>query len=184
MPFELFEEWYNQTSQEPTSVALATATSDGSPSVRMVLLKGFSEKGFIFYGNISSRKAQHLTQNPKAALCFYWDEKRQVRVEGKVLEVPAKIADEYFASRSRESQLSAWASKQSQTLKSEQEFTDAIALMEKKFHNQPIWRPPFWAGWLLEPVLMEFWERGTHRRHKRIVYEKIRGKWQKRMLYP
>ena len=184
-PFKLFKEWYEATTQDPTPVALATATAKGVPAVRMVLLKGFGPKGFIFYGNEASRKAEHLSQNPKAALCFYWDDSRQVRVEGGVQPLGANIADAYFNSRSRQSQLSAWASKQSQTLGRPEDFTTALKQVEQKFADtNPIPRPPFWNGWLLEPVLMEFWQQQPHRRHLRTVYEKKGSEWQSRMLYP
>ncbi len=186
-PFKLFAKWRDEAA-DPDSVALATVGVGGAPSVRMVLLRGFSRDGFIFYGADSGRKSVHLSKNPNAALCFYWRsesaESRQVRAEGIVSKVAAAVADSYFASRPRGSKLSAWASRQSRPMKSGGEFTARLKRAEKRFAGVEIPRPPFWNGWLLAPTLIEFWRRGEFRRHHRVVYKKGRSGWVRSLLYP
>lgn len=183
-PLVLFARWHKQAGDE--AVALATATKTAVPSVRMVLLKGFDERGFVFYGGDTGRKSAQLRENPRAALCFYWrgDEDRQVRVEGEVSAVEAATADAYFATRPRDSRLSAWASKQSQTMGDDEEFAAALKRAEQRFAAEPIPRPQFWNGWRLAPSAIEFWRGGEARRHHRLLYEKRGGGWVARRLYP
>lgn len=189
-PLELFQAWYNEAGKlnlkEPTAMTLATATKDGRPSARIVLLKGMNDKGFYFYTNLTSRKGKELHENPQAALCFYWmDLGRQVRIEGKIEPATDKEADEYFISRSRGSQLGAWASKQSQIM--EQEDALAIRLKEftAEFNGGPIPRPPHWSGFCLLPEVIEFWQEGEYRLHTRIIYQREpHGGWRMGRLYP
>jgi pyridoxamine 5'-phosphate oxidase len=179
IPFELFEKWFNDAinnSQiiEPSAMCLATSTLDNKPSARMVLLKKFDERGFCFYTNLTSRKGQELKNNSSVALCFYWGILgRQVRIEGEVESVSQAEADEYFASRRRESRIGAWASKQSQKMENWQEF-----------ENQEIPRPVFWSGFRVKPQKIEFWEEGDFRIHRRHLYEKTVDGWIVNEIYP
>ena len=190
-PIKIFTNWFNEAKEHPniidhTSMTLATATKSGKPSARMVLLKKYSDKGFIFFTNLTSRKSLELKENPYAALCFYWEPlNKQVRIEGKITRISEKEADLYFISRSRESQISAWASKQSVTLDKYEDFEQRIDKISKDFKNMDIPRPPFWSGFLLQTKTIELWEDQKYRRHKRYLYDKIaNGGWQVRMLYP
>ena len=186
-PFELFAKWHKEAI-DPYPVALATADAAAIPSVRMVLLRGFGEKGFVFYGNDSSRKSAHLRRNPQAALCFYWQSERspprQVRVEGEASRLDAAAADAYFVTRPRGSQLSAWASLQSQPLRGDGELAARLRQIEERFADEEVPRPPFWNGWLLAPRLIEFWQRGEFRLHHRLLYEKRGDGWVYGRLYP
>lgn len=175
-PIDQFEVWLNEAVKnrlrEPNAMYLSTATSEGKPSGRVVLLKGFNEQGFIFYTNFGSRKAQDLEENPHTALTFLWMELyKQVRIEGIVQRVSDEEADRYFASRPRESQIGAWASQQSEPIASrallEQQQRDA----EKRFEGQPVPRPENWGGYLVKPQKAEFWLGRAGRLHDRIVYE-------------
>ena len=166
-------------------VALATADAKGRPSVRMVLLRGADERGFVFFTNYASRKGRELTENPHAALCFHWialDE--QIRIEGTVERLPDDESDAYFASRPRGSQLGAWASKQSDPLTAretlEQEYRDT----ERRFEGQTVPRPPFWGGFRLSPSRIEFWYGRPDRLHDRLVYTKAAAGWTIERLYP
>ncbi len=190
-PFELFAEIFQQAANagipESNSVSLATASPDGRPSVRIVLLKGFDNSGFVFYTNLESRKGRELLANPHAALCFFWQPLgRQIRVEGAVEPVTPAEADAYFASRARGSQIGAWASAQSSELDSRQELLDRVAAIEERFKDADIPRPGHWSGFRLRPLRIEFWTAGEFRLHDRIVYE--RGTpdtpWQVHRLYP
>ncbi len=182
---ELFEKMQKTDVREPAAVTLATATSDGKPSARVVLLKGFDENGFIFYTNLESRKAKELRANPFAALCFYWEPIHyQVRVEGPVERVSEDEADSYFASRARGSQIGAWASKQSSTLKNLEELDSRFKKYEKDFEDKPIPCPPFWSGFRLAPQRIEFWQRRENRLHVRELFTKDRHNWLISTLYP
>lgn len=189
-PFQLFSEWLQDSQKldyhEPGFMALATATQDGIPSIRIVLLKGYDERGFCFYTNLTSRKGKELINNPKAALCFYWDElDRQIRIEGSVERVSEKEADEYFASRSRGSQIGAWASKQSCALEKQSDLPDRVKQITQEFGGMgTIPRPPFWSGFRLKPTAIEFWEKQDFRLHKRTLFSKSPNGWTHTMLYP
>ncbi|MCE3231997.1 MAG: pdxH [Rickettsiaceae bacterium] len=188
-PIALFKEWYDKAIvlnvSEPTAMTLATATSDGIPSARIVLLKAYDERGFCFYTNFNSRKGKELLENPYAALCFYWDELgRQVRIEGKVEKVSEQEADAYFNSRSRGSQLGAWASKQSQPMEDEMDLPNRVKKITEQFSEGVIERPPFWHGFRVIPNKIEFWENKEFRLHRRLVYTKAGNGWKTGILYP
>lgn len=189
-PIQLFSEWFHEAQQSitvnPEAVALATATSQGKPSVRIVLLKKFNEDGFVFYTNLNSRKGQELSDNPYAALCFYWPHiDKQIRVEGKIKPVSENEADDYFASRPRESKIVAWASKQSKPMASLEELNQRYHEYREEFKTEEVPRPPFWSGYRLIPNAIEFWTSGEYRLHKRIAYTKTEeGNWQHQYLYP
>lgn len=189
-PYQLFEQIFRQASAtgmtEPNAMALATADAEGHPSVRMVLMKGFDERGFVFFTNLESRKAGEIVENPHAALCFYWQAiGRQIRIEGRVEPVEPSEADEYFASRARGSQIGAWSSLQSTTLERREDLLERVRLTEERFADATIPRPPFWSGFRVIPHRIEFWSAGEFRLHDRIVYERIDGgEWSTRTLYP
>jgi len=190
-PYQLFAQIFQQAADagivEPNAMALATADADGRPSVRMVLLKGFDEEGFVFYTNLESRKAREITANPHAALCFYWQPiGRQVRVEGRVEPVTDAEADDYFASRARGSQIGAWSSEQSRTLDSREELLSRVRANEERFADAIPPRPPFWSGFRIVPHRIEFWTAGEFRLHDRLVFERQGegGDWSTRTLYP
>jgi pyridoxamine 5'-phosphate oxidase len=166
-------------------VTLATADASGRPSARMVLLRGIDERGFVFHTNYTSRKGAELDANPHAALCFYWptlDE--QIRVEGQVERLPADESDAYFETRPRGSQLGAWASAQSQVLKSRETLEEEYRKTELRFDGQPVPRPPFWGGFRLKPNRIEFWYGRPDRLHDRVVYSRDGGEWRIERLYP
>lgn len=166
-------------------MTLATVDSKGQPSARIVLLKAFDERGFVFYTNLDSRKSREMKQNSKAALCFYWMPlERQVRIEGKVEPVSAAEADAYFATRPRESRIGAWSSKQSSPLDSRDTLVRAVAETTKKFEGQDVPRPEFWSGWRVIPETIEFWQQGESRLHDREVYTRTGGGWTVNRLYP
>ena len=177
-PMELFAQWYGLSLEhnhfEPTSMTLATVDESGMPSARVVLLKQHSPQGFRFFTNYQSLKARELGQNPKAALVFHWEKPfhRQVRIRGLVSQVTAQISDGYFQSRARGSQIGAWASPQSQEIKSREELEQAVAQYEKQFGESPIPRPKHWGGYELTPLSMEFWESGEHRLHDRLRFSR------------
>ena len=189
-PFELFAEWFTQARKselnDPEAVAVATATPDGAPSVRMVLMKDFSPEGFVFYTNGHSRKGGELAANPQAAMLFHWKSlRRQVRIEGLVSEVDPAEADAYFASRPRGSQLGAWASRQSETLDARDTFEARLAKFEAEFADREVPRPPRWSGFRVIPRAVEFWYGAQYRLHERWLHERgADGAWSKRMLYP
>lgn len=171
--------------QEPTAAALATATPRGRPSVRIVLLKGVDERGFVFYTNMKSRKGRQLHANPQAALCFFWDPlMEQVLVEGRVKIVSKQEADQYWGTRPRMSQIGAWASLQSSPMKSPRVLLGRVAFYELKFAGKKIPRPPHWFGYRLVPNRIEFWVRRPFRLHERMLYEKKGQRWAKTLLYP
>ncbi len=190
-PFRLFAEWFAEAKRNepvnPDAMAFATIDASGLPNVRMVLLKGFDTRGFVFYTNLGSVKAQELEGAPKAALTFYWKSlQRQVRARGAVALVSAEEADAYFASRSRMAQIGAWASKQSAPLESRLAFEKAIARFSAKFAIAPVPRPPFWSGYRLMPLEIEFWQERLYRLHDRIVFRRseLTAAWTKTRLYP
>ncbi|HEX6925308.1 MAG TPA: pyridoxamine 5'-phosphate oxidase [Longimicrobiaceae bacterium] len=170
---------------EPTAMALATADAEGRPSVRMVLLKGVDERGFVFYTNLESRKAEELKANPRAALCFHWGPmEAQVRVEGPVSPVSDAEADAYFASRPYGSQIGAWASRQSRPLPDRGELEARIQEFESRYPEGSVPRPPFWSGFRVHPERIEFWSGRPSRLHDRQVYLRIDGGWRVERLYP
>ena len=172
---------------EPTAMTVATVGNGGRPSARTVLLKGLDERGFVFYTNFDSSKGRQLAANPQAALLFHWRlirEGVQVKIEGRVEPVTAAEADAYFSSRPRPSQIGAWASLQSQTLSSREEFERRIDEMEKRFENSPVPRPPQWSGFRVVPEMVEFWYGARYRLHERHRYDRVDGQWSQRMLYP
>jgi pyridoxamine 5'-phosphate oxidase len=188
-PFDLFGRWLDEAiAQEPdvpNAMSLATATADGRPSVRMVLLKGVSEGGFVFYTNAESRKGREIAQNPHGALCFHWKTLgRQVRAEGPMSEVTAAEADAYHATRPRQSQIAAWASAQSRAIAGRAELENKVAEMEKRFTGQPVPRPPFWTGYRLHPRSIEFWFNVANRLHDRLVFERDGSGWRTHRLNP
>lgn len=188
-PIEQFKAWMSDAEKseinDPNAMTLATATPDGVPSARMVLLKGVDDRGFAFYTNLGSAKAAELAANPRAALCFHWKSlRRQVRVTGAVGPVSDTEADAYFASRARVSQLGAWASKQSQILKGRFELEARVAKYTAKFNIGAVPRPPFWSGFCLSPDKIEFWEDRPFRLHMRFVYSRTEVGWDTQELYP
>ncbi len=172
---------------EPTAMTLATADASGRVSARIVLLKAIDERGLVFYTNYDSAKAQQLAEGKNAALCILWKALRhvvQVRVEGVVSQASTAESDAYFATRSRDSQIGAWASLQSQTLTSRAELDGRVAEFERKFDGAPVSRPPHWGGYRLVPDMIELWYGQRSRLHERVRYESVDGVWSKRLLYP
>ncbi|VAX03996.1 Pyridoxamine 5'-phosphate oxidase [hydrothermal vent metagenome] len=188
-PIDLFKTWFKRACLAEDlgeAVALATADARGRPSVRMVLLKAVDQRGFVFYTNLESQKSIELAENPFASLCFHWkSQKRQVRIEGAVTPVSGEEADAYFATRARDSQIGAWASKQSQPMDGPFEFEAAIAKYAAKYAISKVPRPPFWAGFRIIPSRIEFWEDRKFRLHMRHIYEKNnKNIWIMREVYP
>ena len=188
-PFELFAKWFEEAREgepnDPDAMALATATPDGRPSVRMVLLKGHGPEGFTFYTNLDSRKGAELAANAQAALLFHWKSlRRQVRIEGPVQPVPDQDADAYFATRSRDSQLGAWASWQSRPLDARPTFEKRYEEMARRFDGGDVPRPPRWGGFRLKPDLFEFWSDRPHRLHERRLFTAEGAGWREGLLYP
>ncbi|MDR7153250.1 pyridoxamine 5'-phosphate oxidase [Sphingobium xenophagum] len=188
-PFALFDDWYSQAREteinDSNAMALATADARGHPSVRMVLLKGHGPDGFIFYTNFEGRKAEELTVNPHAALLFHWKSmRRQIRIEGAVGPVNDATADAYFATRSRDSQLGAWASDQSRPLPSREIFMARFEEANARFEGRPVPRPPHWSGFRLVPDRIEFWQDREHRLHERRLFTRDDTGWSEGLLYP
>ena len=190
-PIDLFVDWFNEAKKteinDPNALALATAGKDGIPSVRMVLLKDFNEKGFVFYTNLNSQKSTEIKSNPNASMCFHWKSLlRQVRITGKLSNVSDADADNYYNSRSYGSRIGAWASNQSSVLKSRDELLNSIEEFKKKYPNEKnIPRPKHWSGWNLNPLEIEFWLDGKDRIHERLRYtRKDDDKWEKDLLSP
>lgn len=188
-PLDLFIQWFTEArASEPNdanAMALATATADGRPSVRMVLLKGHGPDGFVFYTNSHSRKGREIAENPEAALLFHWKSlRRQIRIEGPLEPVDAATADAYFASRTRDSQFGAVASDQSSPLDSRMTFLERYAVTTQRFGDGPIERPPHWLGYRLKPRAMEFWLDRPHRLHDRRRFTREGDGWTSTLLYP
>ncbi|HEX2726788.1 MAG TPA: pyridoxamine 5'-phosphate oxidase [Beijerinckiaceae bacterium] len=188
-PWALFERWFAEAAQgepnDPNAMALATADAGGMPNVRMVLLKGVDADGFVFYTNVDSAKGTELTANPKGALLFHWKSlRRQVRARGTVTRVSDAEADDYFATRPRDSRIGAWASQQSRPLESRFAFEKAIALYAARYAVGDVPRPPYWTGFRLAPLSIEFWQDRPFRLHDRVVFTRSEGGWAKTRLYP
>ena len=190
-PFALFESWLNEAIKsepnDPNAMALATVDPDGLPDVRMVLMKGFDTEGFVFYSHIASQKGRELAANPKAALLFHWKSlRRQVRIRGTVTPVTEAEADAYFATRPKQAQIGAWASKQSQELESRFAFEQAIAKVAARYVIGEVPRPPGWSGWRITPLRIEFWHDRPFRLHDRIEFRRDAAgqKWSKTRMYP
>src|SRR5580704_4089136 len=190
-PVRLFAAWFAEAKRSepvnPDAMALATVGPDGMPNARMVLMKGFDERGFVFYTNADSIKGHELAGSPKAALTFYWKSlQRQVRARGMVEAVSKEESDAYFATRSRMAQIGAWASKQSTPLESRLAFEKAIAIQTAKFAVGTVPRPPNWSGYRVVPIEIEFWQERPFRLHDRIVFQRanLNAPWTKARLYP
>jgi pyridoxamine 5'-phosphate oxidase len=188
-PLREFQDWFGAARQAgvevPEAMTLATATADGAPSARMVLLKGVEAEGFVFYTGYESRKAEELERNPRAALVFYWRSLgRQVRVEGPVERVSPEESAAYFATRPRGSQLAAWASEQSRPLGSRQELERRYAELEREYEGHEVPRPPRWGGFRLRPESYEFWQHRDNRLHDRVRYVRADGGWRRELLSP
>ena len=189
-PLELFKIWMAKAEKkeirDPTALSLATTNNAGQPNVRMVLLKGLSSKGFVFYTNLNSSKSNELKENSKAAMCFHWKSfNRQIRILGSVTKVDVREADLYFNSRSYESKISAWASDQSKPMKQRSELLKKIEDLNEKYKDEKnVPRPPHWSGWCLKPSSIEFWSHKDNRIHERLRYNKIATDWKKEILYP
>ena len=190
-PIELFNTWMNKAKEtepnDPNALSLATSDKKGSPSVRMVLLKDFSENGFIFYTNLNSQKSLSLKENPKAEMCFYWKSlSRQVRINGEISQVSDKVADKYYNTRPYGARIGAWASKQSKVLQNRKELINSINKYKKKYNDEKnLPRPDCWSGWNLSPKNIEFWLRADNRIHERLKYSKDNnGNWNKFLLSP
>lgn len=188
-PIHLFEEWFAlakiQEPDVPDAVAVATATADGVPNVRMMLLKGVDAAGFVLYTNFGSRKGAELEGNGHAALCFHWKSlHRQVRVEGAVERISDAQADAYFASRDRDSQIGAWASSQSRPVADRAALEAQFQECRERFGDGPVPRPPFWSGFRVQPARIEFWEERPARLHDRFEYRRVDGGWTRQLLQP
>ena len=190
-PIHLFDTWMEEAKKtepnDPNAVALATSSKNNVPSVRMVLLKDFNQNGFVFYTNLDSQKGRELKQNPNVAMCFHWKSLlRQIRVNGTVSLVPNEVADDYYNSRSYESRIGAWASKQSKELKDREQLDNSIKEYKKKYADKnKVPRPNYWSGWNLSPSSIEFWLDGESRIHERLKYTKnAKGQWIKSLLSP
>ena len=188
-PIATFEAWLAEAERsepvDPTAAALATATPDGVPSVRMVLLRGCDSRGFVFYTNLGSRKALELQVNPRAALCLHWKSlERQVRIEGPVAPVEDAEADAYFASRPRDSRIGAWASRQSEVMSGRLELERRVAATLLRFPLGAVPRPPFWSGFRLRHERVEFWRQRPFRLHERLVYLRDGEDWRTELLFP
>ena len=190
-PIELFKVWMDEAKKsepnDPNALSLATSNKDNLPSVRMVLLKEFSQKGFVFYTNLNSQKGNELKENPNAAMCFHWKSLlRQIRISGKITQVEDSVADQYYNSRGYESRIGAWASKQSKELKNRDELENSIKEFKKKFNDKNnVPRPEHWSGWNLSPIRIEFWLDGDSRIHERLNYTIDKsGNWIKSLLSP
>ena len=190
-PIDLFKDWFNEAKKteinDPNALALATVGKNGFPSVRMVLLKGFSNEGFVFYTNLNSQKSNEIKSNPNASMCFHWKSLlRQIRITGEMTNVSDDDADTYYNSRSYGSKIGAWASNQSSILKSRDDLLKSIDKFKEKYPNENnVPRPKHWSGWNLNPNEIEFWLDGKNRIHERLRYtKKNNNEWEKNILSP
>ena len=190
-PLELFKIWMSEAEKreinDPNALSLATTNKNNNePSVRMVLLKGLSDRGFVFYTNLNSPKSHDLKNNPKAAMCFHWKSlQRQIRISGNVTQVTDEEADKYYNSRPYESRIGAWASDQSKVISNKNELLKKIEKYKKKYKDEKkLSRPKHWSGWCLNPSTIEFWLGDKYRIHERLKYNKISNNWKKEILYP
>ncbi len=193
-PFLQFKNWFDEALEianetkgfEANAMTLCTATPDGQPSARIVLLKGFDENGFIFYSNYKSKKGQEIETNPNVALVFHWhDLERQIRIEGQAGRVEASLSDKYYNSRPRKSRLGAWASPQSQTIDNREILENNMQQLQADYgEEKPIPRPPHWGGYRVAPSMIEFWQGRSSRLHDRIVYQKDNEAWRIQRLAP
>ena len=188
-PVEQFRRWFDEALEadlhEPNAFVLATATRDGLPSARVVLLKGLDERGFVFYTNYEGRKGRELEENPRAALLFYWGElERQVRIEGTASRVSEEESDAYYAGRPRGSRLGALASEQSRVVGSREVLEGRIRTLEAEYEGRDVPRPAFWGGYRVEPEALEFWQGRENRLHDRLVYRRGDGGWRMERLQP
>ena len=189
-PIELFKIWISEAEKkeinDPNALSLATTSEKNKPSVRMVLLKGLSAKGFVFYTNLNSPKSHDLKKNPEAAMCFHWKSlQRQVRISGIITQVSDKEADIYFNTRPYDSRIGAWASDQSKVMKERKELSEKIEDFKNKYKDEKnLPRPNYWSGWCLKPQSIEFWLGDEFRIHERLRYRKVSNNWEKEILYP
>jgi pyridoxamine 5'-phosphate oxidase len=188
-PIDLFKRWLGEAEaselNDPNAAALATATQDGIPNVRMVLIKDVSNEGFSFFTNAQSQKGQEIAANPRVALCFHWKSlRRQVRVAGSLEPLPAESVDHYFHTRSRASQIGACVSQQSHVLPSREVLEAEVAAFNELHKDQEIPRPPVWRGYLLQPASIEFWMDGANRLHDRRLFQRSDSSWASVLLYP
>jgi len=189
-PIELFKMWMSEAEKneinDPNALSLATSNKENEPSVRMVLLKGLSHKGFVFYTNLNSQKSQELKINSKAAMCFHWKSlERQIRISGSVTRVNDQEADTYYNSRAYESRIGAWASDQSNIMVNRSDLFEKIEIYKKKYRDEKkLPRPKHWSGWCLNPNSIEFWLSDKYRIHERLKYIKVLKNWKKEILYP
>lgn len=190
-PLSWFRLWMDQAraqvTQDPTAMSLSTVDEQGQPTVRIVLLKDYDRKGFVFYTNLKSAKARQLRANPRAGLCFLWYSLgRQVRIDGRAHQIDDDEADAYFATRGRGSQIGAWASKQSAPLEDRNTLMERVDAMEDRFAGGPVPRPPFWSGYRIVPTAFEFWQLADHRLHDRWRFQRQGRHWQwdRQRLYP
>ena len=188
-PVAQFRVWFEKTIDadlhEPNAMILATATTDGKPSARTVLLKGYDERGFVFYTNYEGRKSDELEVNPMCALLFYWGElERQIRIEGRASRLSSEESDVYFAGRPRGSRLGAWASEQSRPVEDRSVLEERVRALEKEYEGRDIPRPPFWGGYRVNPHTIEFWQGRENRLHDRLVYHRSGGRWMMERLQP
>ena len=188
-PLDLFSEWYfqakNKEVNDPNAMNLSTVDKDLKPSSRIVLMKSFDEKGFVFNTNLNSKKSKKISKNSFVCLNFYWKSlRKQVRIEGKTKLIEDEEADMLFSKRPEGSKISAWASNQSSHLKNREELNKKVINLEKKYQNNKIPRPPYWSGYRIIPNLFEFWQDMPFRLHDRVEYKKVKGIWKARRLYP